>query len=102
MRQRLEGALLLLLLLGLYAFMFQRPDQRKVPQVSPSEDSEHRFVIYDPGGSLPLLLDTRTGRTWYRQIEGSGTNEGGLYWTPVKITPADTGKFGYQPLKNDR
>ena len=86
-------------LVSLMGFIQSRPGNRAVEGPTP----EGRFVIYGPDDAIPLLLDTRTGRTWYRQYgaKDQDGNSTGLFWTPVKMTPADTGRYYFLPLNSD-
>jgi hypothetical protein len=57
----------------------------------PLQEEGGRFVVYDADQSLPMLLDTRTGRIWFRQFgaKDAAGNSTGLVWTPVRITPSE-------------
>lgn len=90
------GATLLVVMLSAWAFQSQAGGEG-------AEVNQPRFVVYGVDQALPMLLDTQTGRSWYRQIamKDSAGNGGGLVWTPVKVNPADTTGFYYKPLDSD-
>ena len=84
-------------------FLAQRPATHGKSQAAPEYLLSSRYQIFDPSGAIPMLLDTKTGRTWFRQYgakdaEGNST---GLLWSPVRITPADTGKAYFEPGSAD-
>ena len=97
--QGLGAGVLLLVIMGQIQ---QRPSPATTVQ-SPQPIPSARFAIYGMDQALPMLLDTQTGRTWFRQVGAKDSlgNSGGLYWTPVKITPADTARQYFFPLGSD-
>ena len=105
MREFLVGALSVATLGSTLGFLVQRPAAKPSPGVQTTAEYvplSRRYEIYDPSGQLPMLLDTKTGRTWYRQFaKDSAGNSTGLIWTPARITPADTSKNWYDPGNAD-
>lgn len=61
----------------------------------PSVWSYRRFVPYRDGAGALMLLDARTGRTWYRAADTA------VVWRPFLVLPPDTA-HNYSPLRGLR
>lgn len=57
--------------------------------------SYRRFVPYRDGAGAIMLLDARTGRTWYRAGDTAAA------WRPFRVLPPDTAR-NYSPLRGLR
>lgn len=61
-----------------------------------SVSSYRRFIVYEDADQRLMLLDSRSGRTWYRRVGPPST------WMPMHVVPADTAAANFSPLKGLR
>lgn len=54
-----------------------------------------RFVMHRDGGGARMLLDARSGRTWYRAADSASV------WRPFRVLGPDTAR-NYSPLRGLR
>jgi len=97
MRQFILGFSAALALVALVAFV-------QAGGVSSTGDDMERFTVYPETAEYraTLLLDRRTGRTWYQQVGQACQAGNGLCWSPIRITPSDTITNYYWPLLSDQ
>ena len=71
----------------------QSPEGRGGAATRAAESSvEGRYVIYQDGSSLPMLLDTKTGRSWYRALP----KDQRVVWVPIVMANPDS-ELNYLP-----
>ena len=87
MSRRTAVSFIAFIILATSAFAVQQSTSSSdAPLSSLQESSNQRYIIYDPSGGLPMLLDSKTGRTWYRAIP---KDMGRAVWIPMIVVNDD-------------